>query len=64
MARKIAIANLGGPVKKGKNKGKEDILSYDNCYFCHSFIITITTKKNEKELTIRNSAVFRVLLKR
>ena len=46
------------------NEGKGDILSYNNSYFYHSFIITITTKKNEKELTIRNSDVFRMLLKR
>ena len=68
MAGKVAIANLGGPVKKRKkmkvNEGKGDILSYNNSYFYHSFIITITTKKNEKELTIRNSDVFRMLLKR
>ena len=52
MARKMAIANLGGLVKKrNKNEGKEDILNYNNSYFYHSFIITITTKKNKKELT-------------
>ena len=37
LARKIAIANLGGPVKrKNKVKGKErkkNILSYNNSYF-------------------------------
>ena len=53
LARKIAIANLGGPVKrKNKVNGKErkkNILSYNNSYFYHSFIlITLTLRKNEK----------------
>ena len=52
MAPKMAIANLGGLVKKrNKNEGKEDILNYNHSYFYHNFIITITTKKNKKELT-------------
>ena len=38
--RKIAIANLGGSVKRRKRR--------NNLYFYHSTIITI--KENEKEL--------------
>ena len=51
LARKIVIANLGGPVKrriKWKER-KENILSYNNSYFYHSFIlITLHLRKNEK----------------
>ena len=55
LARKIAIANLGGPVKRKKiHEGKENVLRYSNSYFYHSFIIIIiiiiTTEENEKEI--------------
>ena len=53
LARKIAIANLGGPVKR-KNKvngeeRKKNISSFNNSYFYHSFIlITLHLRKNQK----------------
>ena len=60
LARKIAIANLGGPVKRKKiHEGKKNVLRYSNSYFYHSFIIIIikiiiiiiiTTEENEKEI--------------
>ena len=49
LAHKIAIANLGGPVKrkiKWKKK-KGNILSYNNLYFYHSFILITTTSKEK-----------------
>ena len=51
LAHKIAIANLGGPVKRKIQwkESKENMLSYNNSYFCHSFIlITITSKEKWK----------------
>ena len=53
LARKIAIANLDGPVKRKKiREGKENVLSFFNSYFYHSFniIIIIITTENEKEI--------------
>ena len=56
LARKIAIANLGGPVKRKKiHEGNENVLRYSSSYFYHSFIIIIiiiiiTTEENEKEI--------------